>query len=211
MNRIGFVGFGALGRQMLALIGAPRDQRQLVLFDDVLYRGGVNGSAPFDSILEERFADCEFFLGLGYHHLALRASVVRELVSAGRCVPAWMHPSCQVHPTAYLGSGCFLYPLCNVGADVMLSDGVLLNNSVVISHDTQIGPGAYLSPGVVLSGHVQIGEAAFLGSGVVVGNNRRIGVQARVGVGTIVTRDVPDGASAIGNPIRLLDNALELE
>jgi acetyltransferase-like isoleucine patch superfamily enzyme len=101
--------------------------------------------------------------------------------------------------------------MCNLGESVELETGALLNNSVVVSHDSRIGDAAYLSPGVVLSGHVTVGSAAFLGSGVVVANQRSIGSRARVGIGSVVTRDVPDDASAIGNPLRFLDRPLDLE
>ena len=101
--------------------------------------------------------------------------------------------------------------MCNLDAEVELASGVLLNNSVVVSHNSRVGVAAYLSPGVVLSGHVTIGDFTFLGAGTTVANGRRIGTNARIGIGSVITRDVPDGASAIGNPLRLLEHPLELE
>jgi len=210
VKRIGIIGFGALGQQVLALV-APGGQTEVFYFDDALHAKGAANSVPFDSFLDTRFADCDFFVGLGYRHLQRRAATIRELAAARRRTPSWIHPSCQVHPDSRIGEGCFLYPLCNVGSNVELFDGVLLNNSVVVSHDSQIGTASYLSPGVVISGRVRVGEAAFLGSGTLVADNRRIGPNARIGIGTVVTIDVPAAASAIGNPIRLLDGPLELD
>lgn len=211
MTKAGIIGFGALGQQILALMESVARVERVVLFDDVLYGQGKANSASFDSFLDARYADHQFFVGLGYHHLPRRAAIVRELIGAGRRVPSWVHPSCQIHPSAHIGDGCLLYPLCNVGGNVQVAEGALLNNSVVVSHDSRLGAAAYLSPAVVVSGHVDIGEAAFLGAGVLVANNRRIGAHARVGIGTVVTADVPDGASAIGNPMRLLDDRLDLD
>jgi sugar O-acyltransferase (sialic acid O-acetyltransferase NeuD family) len=211
VTKAGIIGFGALGQQILVLVKSVAGVEHVVLFDDVLHAQRSANSAAFDSFLEPRYADHEFFVGLGYHHLPRRAAIVRELIGAGRRVPAWVHPSCQIDPAAHIGDGCLVYPLCNVGSHVHLAEGALLNNSVVVSHDSRIGAGVYLSPGVVISGHVEIGDASFLGAGALVANNRRIGAQARVGIGTVVTADVPDGGSAIGNPMRILDGRLDLD
>lgn len=211
MNRIAIIGCGALGRQILGLLSAMPSPERILFFDDVLHRQGAENSFPFDHFLEAAFADCEFYVGLGYRHLPRKAEVFSQLKAAGRCIPAFVHPSSQVHPTCRVGDGCLVYPMCNLGESVELETGALLNNSVVVSHDSRIGDAAYLSPGVVLSGHVTVGSAAFLGSGVVVANQRSIGSRARVGIGSVVTRDVPDDASAIGNPLRFLDRPLDLE
>jgi sugar O-acyltransferase (sialic acid O-acetyltransferase NeuD family) len=211
VKRIAIIGFGALGRQILSLLGPDAGAAHVLFFDDVLHSQHGENSFPFDSFLDGRFADCDFYVGLGYRHLLRKASVLHELRGSGRQAPCLVHPSAYVHPTCRMGSGCLVYPMCNLGERVELGDGVVLNNSVVVSHDSRIGSAAYLSPGVTLSGHVLVGTAAFLGAGVLVANNRCIGEHSRVGIGTVVTCNVPDGASAIGNPVRLLERPLELE
>lgn len=211
MKKIGIIGFGALGRQILGLLTPAHAPEQVALFDDVLHGRRGENSFPFDSFLDGRFSDYDFYIGLGYRHLARKLEILQQLRGAGRRAPSFVHPSCHVHPGCRVGEGCIAYPMCNLDQEAELGDGVLLNNSVVISHNSRVGPAAYLSPGVVLSGHVVVGPAAFLGAGVVVANHRRIGANARIGIGTVVTSDVPEGASAIGNPMRLLENPLELE
>ena len=211
MKKIGIIGFGALGRQILGMLASARLAEPVVFFDDVLYGQRGENSFPFESFFDARFADCDFYVGLGYRHLPRKVEILKQLRTAGRRTPSFVHPTCHVHPACRLGDGCLLYPMCNLDQEVELGHGVLLNNSVVVSHNSCVGAAAYLSPGVVLSGHVTVGDAAFLGSGVLVANNRRIGARACVGIGAVVTRDVPDGMSAIGNPLRLLERPLQLE
>ena len=196
---------------MLGLISSASSPGRVVRFDDGLHATGAEACLPFGAFLDASFADAEFFVALGYRHLSRKAEILRQLLETGRRVPAWVHPSCQVASSARLGEGCFLFPLANVDQDAALGRGVVLHNSVVVSHDGKIGDAAYLSPGVVLSGGVTVGEAAFLGSGTVVANGRVIGARARIGLASAVTQDVPDGASAIGNPLRILTHPLELE
>jgi sugar O-acyltransferase (sialic acid O-acetyltransferase NeuD family) len=210
VKTIGVIGFGALGRQILGLLAATQKPSRVVRFDDVLHRQRAENSFPFDGFLDPTFADLEFYVGLGYRHLPRKAEILRQLLSAGRRVPPFVHPSCHVDPASRVGNGAILYPLCNIDQEVEIGDGVLLNNSVVVSHHSRIGVAAYLSPGVVLSGNVTVGDEAFLGSGTQVANNCRIGARARVGIGTVITHDVSDDASVIGNPQRLLERPLEL-
>lgn len=205
------IGFGALGKQILDLLAQAGGTGGVILFDDELHREGGENSFPFNSFLDAQFAGGDFYVALGYKHLPRKVEIFRRLREAGRRTPPFVHSSCHVHPTCRVGEGSIVYPMCNLDAEVDLAPGVLLHNSVVVSHNSSIGVAAYLSPGVVLSGHITIGDSAFLGAGTMVANGRRIGANARIGIGSVVTRDVPDGASAIGNPLRLLERPLELE
>ena len=49
-----------------------------------------------------------------------------------------------------------------------------------------------------------IGRGAFIGSDTILRAPVRIGDGARTGAGSVVTRDVPDGATAVGVPARLV-------
>jgi len=211
VKSIGLIGFGALGRQILSLLQAVDRPDEVVFFDDIAYAERRENSLPFNRFLDDRFSGYDYYLALGYRHLTLKAQIVNKLLAAGRRVPSLIHPSCHVHPSCRIGDGCVLYPQCNLDQEVELKPAVLLNNSVVISHNSILGTAVYCSPGVVLSGNVTIGEASFLGTGTLVSNNRHIGARSRIAIGTVVSRNVPDDASAIGNPLRLLDQQLRLE
>ena len=211
MRAIGIIGFGALGRQILALLSTPQRPERAVFFDDILHGRQEEGAFPFDAFLDARFADHEFYVGLGYHHLGRKLGILGQLQAVDRRLPAFVHPSCHVAPGCRIGAGCLIYPGCNLDQETVLAPGVLLHNSVVVSHHSHLGTAAYLSPGVVLSGHVHVGEAAFLGTGTLVADHRRIGARTRVGIGTVVTRDVPDDTSVIGSPQRTVTHPLKLE
>lgn len=53
-------------------------------------------------------------------------------------------------------------------------------------------------------GPIIVEEDAWLGVGVIVLSGVRIGRGAVVGAGSVVSRDIPDGAVAVGNPARVV-------
>jgi acetyltransferase-like isoleucine patch superfamily enzyme len=51
---------------------------------------------------------------------------------------------------------------------------------------------------------ITIGDGSWLGNSVIVLDGVTVGERAVIGAGSVVTRDVPDGAVAVGNPARVL-------
>ena len=126
---------------------------------------------------------------------------------------------------ASVGEGCNIRPpfFCDYGYNICLGRGVFLNFNccildvvkVTIGDMTQIGTAVQiLTPDhprdpaqrrrMLESGRpVVIGENVWIGSGAIILPGVTIGNDAIIGAGSVVTRDVPPGAVAVGNPARL--------
>jgi len=90
---------------------------------------------------------------------------------------------------------------------------------VTIGERTQIGPGVQIlatdhprdpvgrASGLEFGRPVRIGRNVWVGAGAIILPGVKIGDDALVGAGSVVTRDVPDGATAFGNPARVRSDA----
>jgi serine O-acetyltransferase len=106
-------------------------------------------------------------------------------------------------------TGIEIHPGATIGRRVFIDHGM----GVVIGETAEIGDGCTIYQGVTLGG-TSLGRGTkrhpTLGQGVIVGANAQVlggftvGDGARVGSGAVVMKPVPPGATAVGNPARIL-------
>lgn len=105
-----------------------------------------------------------------------------------------------------------------------LGSGVKIHAGCYVAQFSQIGDGAFLAPGVSFANDLYPGDEASAAAmvGPSVGRGAQLGVNvtvlpyvvvgegAIVGAGSVVTRDVPPGMVAYGNPARALRHVDEI-
>jgi maltose O-acetyltransferase len=113
---------------------------------------------------------------------------------------------------------------CDYGATIRLGAGVFVNSgcvfldsaAIIIGDDVQIGPAVQLltadhprdarvrASGLESALPISVGAGAWLGGGAIVLPGVTIGADTIVGAGSVVTRSLPSGVTAAGNPCRVV-------
>lgn len=119
------------------------------------------------------------------------------------------------HLTRWL-TGIEIHPGAKIGRRVFIDHGM----GVVIGEMAEIGDECTIYQGVTLGGTSLVKGAKrhpTLERGVVIGANAcvlggfTVGAGAKVGSGAVVTKPVPPGATAVGNPARIIEAKLDAQ
>jgi maltose O-acetyltransferase len=123
------------------------------------------------------------------------------------------------------GDTVYLEPpfFCDYGDNIELGERVFFNfNCVVLDVcPVRIGDFAFIGPAVQIytplhpldavrrrreeyGRPVEIGDDVWIGGGAIVLPGVRIGAKSVIGAGSVVTRDIPEGVLAVGNPCRVI-------
>jgi UDP-perosamine 4-acetyltransferase len=115
-----------------------------------------------------------------------------------------IHPRSVVSPSATLGDNVMVSAGACVCPHARIGDSVIVNTNSVIDHECEIAEGVHICPGAVLGGRVRVGRWAWIGLGANVIQCITIGQCATIGAGAAVIRDVPDYATVVGVPGRVI-------
>ncbi|PZR14423.1 MAG: hypothetical protein DI536_10205 [Archangium gephyra] len=143
-------------------------------------------------------------VALGIGHNGTRQRIARRLQAQGHQLPAFIHPSSVISPTALLGAGVVAMPRVVVNAEARVHDGAILNTACVVEHDCVIGEFAHLSPQCGLGGGAQVGARTHIGIGATLLHLARVGDDCVVGGGSVVLKHVAAGLTVVGVPARPL-------
>jgi UDP-perosamine 4-acetyltransferase len=136
----------------------------------------------------------------------LRVRLLAQVAEMGFELINAISPNAVVSPTAILGRGIAIMAGAVINASARIGDGAIINTNAGVDHDCWIGNGAHIGPGSALAGNVIVGCEAFLGIGSSVLPGARIGNRATIGAGSVVLHDIPDDATAVGVPARVLSD-----
>ena len=128
---------------------------------------------------------------------------------------------------AAVGEGCYIEPPLHAsfgGRHVYFGKKIYANFNLTLVDDTYIyvGDHTMFGPNVTIAtaGHpivpklrekgyqynfpVRIGRNCWIGAGAVIVPGVTVGDDVVIGAGSVVTKDIPDGVVAVGNPCRVL-------
>ena len=162
---LGAGGFGHMIQETAKLLGYEK----AVFLDDAVRDPDVVGKC----------CDYESFLGqydtavaaLGDNNMRLHWT--EKLMEAGYDVPAIIHPSAVVSPSASIGKGSFIMQRAIVNTHTVVEHGVLINSGAVVDHDSFVERGAHIGLGSVVKANCRIASKVKVEAGEVIFSTRR--------------------------------------
>jgi len=121
-------------------------------------------------------------------HLKLVARLVSQLAR-------WL-TGIEIHPGARIGNRFFI----DHGMGVVIGETAVIGDDCTIYHGVTLG-GTTWSKG---KRHPTLGNGVVVGAGAKILGPITIGANARVGSNSVVVKDVPDGATVVGIPGRVV-------
>lgn len=136
-----------------------------------------------------------------------RASLIRKLIpNSGESV--WIEPPfhCDYGWNITLGDKVYFNFNCVVldVAPVHIGSGVLLGPMVQIYAATHPLKASERRTGLEFGRPIEIGDEVWIGGGAIICPGVKIGARSVIGAGSVVTRDIPEGVIAAGNPCRVI-------
>ena len=177
-------------------------------------KNGELYDCSFEAIPEEldrKLYDCKELL-YDFNHSRPRENQYREEII--RKVFAEVGVNCYIEPPFHANWGCNVHVGDNFYAN--------FNLTVVDDADIYIGSSVMIAPNVVIAtgAHpicpelreqvyqynlpVRIGSRVWIGAGTIILPGVTIGDNSVIGAGSVVTKDIPAGVVAVGNPCRVL-------
>jgi serine O-acetyltransferase len=175
-----------------------RDFRAMLARDPALGRGAVAVMealtyAGFWALLSHRIA--HFLRALGLPLLPRLAQAAARFATG-----------VDIHPGARIGAGLFI----DHGMGTVIGETAEIGTDVTLLHQVTLGARGGSRPDPPGRRHPVLGDRVTVGAGAKLLGPIRIGDDARIGANAVVLSDVPEGATAVGVPARIVPRAADL-
>src|SRR5690554_5050686 len=117
--------------------------------------------------------------------------------------PVLIHPSANISKRSIIKDGTVLMAGVSVNSNASIGKHCIINTNASIDHDCILEDFVHISPNAALAGNVEVGEGTHIGIGACIIQ----GIKSKwctIGAGTVIINDIPDGATVVGNPGRII-------
>ncbi len=188
-NSLFYINKNGKAHLSVVICDAPQGSKTVTIGDNYNLRSGT-----------VIYKDIEIGEGFQTGHNA----VIREKNIIGRNVTvgvnSYLGPGNIIGNNVKIHTNCFIES-CEIGDDVIIAPGVVFTND----------PYPPCNKCVKKVGGAKVGENTVIGANCTILPGVRIGKNCLIGAGSVVTKDVPDGVVAVGNPAKIIKKTKELK
>jgi len=171
------------------------------LFDDNFNVKTLVGYDVFCNLMPYETMEEEVIVSIGFNHIR-KEIVEKNKFNFGKAI----HPNALVSTRSTIGEGSVVIGGAIINSCAKIGKHSIINTGASVGHDCVVEDFVHISPQAVLCGEVTIREGAHVGAGAIVIPGVTVGKWAVIGAGSVIIRDVPDFATVVGNPGRVIKN-----
>jgi sugar O-acyltransferase (sialic acid O-acetyltransferase NeuD family) len=139
--------------------------------------------------------------------IGIGANSIREQFSlyypANRFV-SLKHPNAIIADSVEVGTGTVILTGSVINRGVKIGHHCIVNTASVIDHDCIISDFVHISPNTTICGNVTVGRGTWVGAGAIIIQGINVGKNVTIGAGSVIIKDIPDNATVVGNPGRII-------
>lgn len=144
-----------------------------------------------------------YFVNLITRETITRYETSKYLAEHGCNFTNFIHPTIDL-TMVQIGLGNYLQENVIVQAECVIGNNSSISYGAIIGHETKIGHSVFIAPGASIAGIVNISDGVFIGTNATICPRVKIGKWATIGAGAVVKKDVPDYATVVGNPGKVI-------
>lgn len=208
---IAIVGAGGFGLEVAMLIeqinAASNSWEILGFFDDNVAEGTSINRYPVLGKPEQLSSwDKELYTVLAIGDPIAKRGVFDKIHNENIRFPTLIHPSVIMGDPEFvtIGEGGIFCARTILTTNITVGRHVLLNLSCTVGHESKVGDFSSFMPTCNISGQVTIGQSNYWGTGAKIIHGIRVGDKVTVGAGAVVVSDIPDRATAVGVPAKVI-------
>lgn len=205
------VGAGGFGREILWQL---REQNYEILGINYHFKGFIDDNKKLlnevcnqvigstDDLLQEK-RPLAVLIAIG--NAKTRKKISKKLMkNKNLSFPNFIAESAKISDDICIGQGCIICMASIITVNVKLGDFVICNLDCTIGHDSILEDFVILYPSVNVSGNVIIGTTSEIGTGTQIIQGNAIGKECILGAGAVVNKNIPDFATAVGIPAKII-------
>ncbi len=136
---------------------------------------------------------------------SVRVEYLSTLKKEGYGIPGFLHHTVSIAPDVTIGEAVYMLAGNIVMPHTTIGNYIMINMDSTIAHHVTLEDGVFMSSGVNIGALINVRENAYIGMGVTAMTGvKEIGKETLVGAGTVIIKDVPEYATVVGNPARVI-------
>lgn len=136
---------------------------------------------------------------------SVRVNYLSSLKKEGYGIPSFIHHTVSIAPDVTIGEAVYMLAGNIVMPHTKIGNYIMINMDSTIAHHVVLEDGVFMSSGVNIGALINVREKAYIGMGVTIMTGvEEVGKECLIGAGTVVIKNVPEYATVVGNPARVI-------